>query len=168
MIPISFWTYFLSGSVFIADSCFQIICYYCWITIRHHKQLLDNLKIDQSFGWRRLIVKLKIINLIKRQNKFSHRIMKYNKFWCKYYFIMMIHLFPIHIIVSQQVLFGNANFLFQVVLIIASFMTTIIIVLSPVLSSFLSKEIRNFSEKLIKIQFNRHLNLDIKTKLQVR
>ena len=106
--------------------------------------------------------------MIKRQNKFSHRIMKYNKFWCKYFFVMMIHLIPMHIIVVQQFLFGNANFLFQVVLMIASFMTTIVIVLSTVLSSSLSKEIRNFGKKLIKIQFNKHFNLDIKTKLKVR
>ena len=168
MIPISFWVYFLSATIFLSDACFQIICYYCLITIKHYNQLLDNLKIDQSFGLRRLIIKLKIINLIKRQNKFSHRIMKYNKFWCKYFFIMMIHLIPIHILVVQQFLFGNANFLFQAVLMIGSFMTTIVIIISTILSSFLSKEIRNFSKKLIKIHFNRHLNLDIKTKLQVR
>ena len=168
MIPISFWVYFTAGIMLISAVCFQIICYYCLITIKHHNQLLDNLKIYQSFGWRRLIVKLKMINMIKRQNKFTHQIMKYNKFWCKYFFIMMIHMIPMHIIVVQQFLFGNANFLFQVILIIASFMTTIVIVLSSVLSSSLSKEIRNFSKKLIKIQFNRYLNLDIKTKLKVR
>ena len=84
MILISFWCYFTSGTMFISAACFQIICYYCLITIKHYNQFLDNLKIDQSFGWRRLIIKLKMINLIKRQNEFSHRIMEYNKFWCKY------------------------------------------------------------------------------------
>ena len=146
MIPISLWFYFISGTILISDACFQIICYYCLITIKHYNQLLDNLKIDQSFGLRRLIIKLKIINLIKRQNKFSHRIMKYNKFWCKYFFIMMIHLIPIHILVVQQFLFGNVDFLSQLIFIITSLMAAILIVSSSVLTSFLSKEIRNFSK----------------------
>ena len=168
IILIGFWIYFLSGSMYISNICFQMICYYCLITIKYNNQLLDNLKIDQSFGWRRLIIKSKMINLIKRQNEFSHRIMEYNKFWCKYFFIMMIHLLPYHIIIVQQFFFGNGNFLSQIVFMITSFITTILIVLPTVLSSLLSKELRNFSKKLIKIQFNRNLNLDIKAKLKVR
>ena len=156
MIPISFWGYFVSGTMLISATCFQMICYYCLITIKHYNQLLDNLRIDQSFGWRRLIVKLEIMNLIKRQNKFSHWIMKYNKFWCKYFFIMMIHLIPAHIIAVQQLLLGNVSSLLKVILLIGSIFATIVIVFS------------SFSKKLIRIQLNRYLNLDIKTKLKVR
>ena len=167
MILISFWVYFMTTTMFISAACFQIICYYCLITTKHYNQLLDHSKTDQSFGWRRLDIKLKIMNLIKKQNKFSHQIMKYNKFWCKYFLIMMIHLIPTHILIVQQLLLGDINFLLKVILLIGSTFATITIVLSSLLSSFLVEEIRNFSKKLIRIQFNRYLNLDIKIKLKV-
>ena len=169
MIPITFWVYYLSGTILISNICFQMICYYCFITIKSYNELMDKLIINEFSGsGSRRFIKLKIMNLIKRQNKFCYRIMKYNKFWGKFFFIMMSHLIPTHLIILQQLLFGNVTFGFKVILMISCLIGAIMILLSSLLSSFLVKEIRNFSKKLIRIQFNKYLNLDIKTKLKVR
>ena len=174
MISTLFWfsltifvTYFISGTIIISSACFQIICYYCLINARCFNQLISNYKTDLSFGWKRLFLKLKFKHLFNQQNQFSIRILKYNKFWSKFYLIMMIHVIPCNIILLQQVLYGKLSLQLKILFWVCFFYQTIFIMFSSLFVCLLNKSMILLSLKLIQFQFNPHLNFDINTKIKV-
>lgn len=119
--------YFLTGTVLVSCLCFQIITYHSLIITLYYNQFRD-FKSNMSYGFKRTIVKLKIISMIKQQNEFSIRISKYNKFWKKFYMIMMIHFLPSNIICLQQALFGDLSIQLRLIFWVCIIIGMIIIV----------------------------------------
>lgn len=158
--------YFLTSTLLVTSLCFQIITYHCLIITRHYNKF-RNFQSNMSYGFKRAIIKLKIMFIIKQQNEFSIRILKYNKFWKKFYMIMMIHFLPSNIICLQQALFGDLSIQLRILFWICFFIGMIVIVSTSLFASLLSKEIKIFRKKLIQFQFDRHLSLNILTKLKV-
>ena len=159
--------YFVSGTIFTSNSCFQLICFYCFINFRYFNKLIDNFNFEMSFGCKRFIMHMKIKTLINNQNEFSIRILKYNKFWRKFYSIMMMHFLPTNIILLQQVLYGQLGFQIKILYIICFVCGIIFIVSSSLFVCLLANEVENHHKQLIQIQLRRHLNLGIVTKIKV-
>ena len=159
--------YFVCGTIFTSSVCFQIITFYCFIMSRHFNQLIRNVKIELQFGCKRFIMKLKIKNLIRNQKEFTIRILKYNKFWRKFYLIMMLHLFPANVICSQQIFFGNLSFELRFMYMMGCIIGIGFIVSTSLFVCLLAKEMKIHHHKLIQLQFDSYLNLDTNTKLKV-
>ena len=163
----AFGIYFVAGAILIPNLCFQLISYYCFLSIRFFNQLINNVKIEMNFGCKKFIMKLKIKYLIQNHNKFSIRILKYNKFWNKFYLIMLLHIFPANIISFQQVLFGSANVQLKILYASSALVGINFLISSSLFVCLLAKEIKIHHKKLIQLQYNHYLNLDIMTKLKV-
>ena len=159
--------YFVSGTMFTSNFCFQLICFYCFINFRYFNKLINNFNFEISFGCRRFIMNMKIKTLINKQNEFSNRILKYNKFWRKFYLILMMHILPANIILLQQVLYGQLGFQIKILYAICFVCGIIFIVSSSILVCLLANEIKIYQKKLIQIQLKPYLNLDTMTKLKV-
>ena len=168
-LPItSIMIYTMTGTITTASFTFEIICFYCWIQIKYYNKLINNLKDETSFGCKRFIINLKIINIIKNQTKFSVGILKYNKFWRKFYFLFLLHALPINIIGAQQTLFGHLmSYQSRILFIIGTASGIVIIISSCFIASLLTREIKIHAKKLIHLQFLPHLNLNINTKIKV-
>ena len=168
-IPILlFNNHFYSGSILTANSCFNLICFYCLLNAKYYNLMIDQFKSVLSFGWKRIIMKSKFKYLFKQQNQFAIRIKKYNKFCRNFYLIMMINFIPLHMIYLQQILFvGHLNFYINLCYLVACFTATMFIIVSCSIVCLLDKQIKLYSEKLIQIQFNPYLKLDINIKLKV-
>lgn len=168
-IPATIFTiYFLAGTLFASDLCFYLISYYCFINVKYLNQLINNLTIELSFGYERLIMKLKIKNFIKNQKQFSIRILRYNEFWNEFYFIMMLHIFPANVICIQQILFGDISFQLRIIYIICWLFGISFILLSSLSVCLLAKEMKIYHKKLIQLQCDPHFKMDIMTKLKVK
>ena len=163
----TFGVYFIGGTVFTSNMCFQIITFYCYIMSRYFNQLIYNVKIELGFGYKRFIMKLKIKNLIRNQKEFTTKILEYNKFWRKFYLIMMLHLFPANVICSQQIFFGNLSFGLRFIYMMGCLFGIGFIVSSSLFVCLLAKEMKIHHHKLVQLQFDPHLNLDTNTKLKV-
>ena len=158
----------IGGTMMTASFTFEIICFYCWIQIKYYNKLIDNIKDETSFGFKRFIINLKIRNIIKNQIKFSVRILKYNKFWRKFYFLFLLHILPANIIAVQQVLFGHLmSYQSRILFILGAIIGIVNIISSSFIVSLLTREMKIHSEKLIHLQFLPHLNLNINTKIKV-
>lgn len=163
-----FGIYFITGTSYISNVCFQITSFYCFIVARHFNQLINNLKSDvKSFRYKRFVLKLKIIKLIKDQNQFANRILNYNKFWSNYYFIITVHILPAHIICFQQALFGHLSLELKILFLIAGLIGTFVFVSISFCICLLDKQIKTFSKSLIQLQFDLHKNLNVNTKMKV-
>lgn len=57
---------FISLTIGIPNTCFQILIYYCFINTRHFNQLINDVKIQMQFGCKRFIMKLKIKILVRK------------------------------------------------------------------------------------------------------
>ena len=141
--------YFFSGLILTASSCFVLICLCCLINAKYY-----NLMINQ-FGSESLFVSKWKFKCFKQQNQFAIRIQKYNKFWRKFYLIMMFYLIPSHMIYLQQILFGEINFDDNLINICACFFATIFIMVSCSIVCLLHKQIKLYTKKLIQLQFIR-------------
>lgn len=159
--------YFIGGTIMISNFCFNIICIYCLITSRNNNKLLKKYQSQITFGWKRFIIILKLKHLFRQQEELAIRILKYNKFWRKIYFINLLHFIPGHIVILQQILFGNLNMELRFIYIMTCFFATIFIASSPLLTSFLDKQIKLYGKQLFQIQFNPHINFNINTKIKV-
>ena len=159
--------YFVSGTIFTSNFCFQLICFYCFINFRYFNKLINNFNFEMSFGCRRFIMHMKIKTLINNQNEFSIRILKYNKFWGKFYLIMMTHILPANIILLQQVLYGQLGFQIKILYAICFVCGITFIISSSLFVCLLANEVENHHKQLVQIQLRRHLNLDIMTKIKV-
>ena len=158
----------VAGTIMTAAFTFEIICFYCVIQIKYYNKLIDNVKDETSFGCKRFIINLKIINIIKNQSKFSIRILKYNQFWRKFYFLFLLHIFPANIIAVQQILFGHLmSYQSRILFILSAKIGIFTIISSSLIASLLTKEIKIHSKKLIHLQFLPHLNLNVSTKIKV-
>lgn len=170
--PITIFKFnFFGGTVLASNICFNLICFYC---------LMDAMFLNEKFNYkatcndkkvftrcRTFIMKIKLRYLLKQQNDLSNRISKYNQFWRKIFLVNMIHFIPGHIIVLQQILFGNLKMELQLIYIICCFFATLFIASSPLIVSLLYKEMKLQSKKLIQIQFNPNLNFDVNTRIKV-
>lgn len=161
-----FIVYMISGLLMFCEFCFLII-YFCWINAKYFNRKLADYKCKLIFGFKKFIMKLKFKLIFKQQNEFSIRILKYNKFWSKFYLIMMIHIIPCHIIIFQQSLYGNLNFELKIIFGILLLYQTIFIVFSSLFVCLLDNSMILLSKKLIQLQFNCAYNFDIRTKLKV-
>ena len=164
----AFAFYFIAGTLFASDLCFYLITYYCFINVKCFNQLINNLKIELSSGYKKFIVKLKIKSLIKNQKQFSIRILKYNEFWSEFYFILMLHILPSNVICIQQILFGDINFQLRIIYIICWPFGISFILLSSFSVCLLAKEMKVHHKKLIQLQVNPHFKMDVMTKLKVK
>ena len=108
---------------------------------------------------------LRIKGILKEQNKLTVRILKYNKFWSKFYMIMLMHFLPINVILFQQVLLGRISFLLRILFINCSLFGVFFIVLTSLIVCFLEKQFKNYQKILIKLQFNSKLNVNTKLKV---
>ena len=161
-----FGIYFIGGTIFITNICFQLLCYYCFINMKFYNQSV-NLDEIKSFDRPRIISKLMMNYHFKRSNEFSIRILKYNKFWSEFYLSMIIHYLPSNIILLQQVLFGELSFQLRIIFTMCfTFGITFIVSTSWFVCS-LAKEIKILTKKFIQIQINQDLNLNINTKFKV-
>ena len=159
--------YFFGGTILTSNYCFNITCIYCLISIKYFNQFIDKYETQLTFGWKRYVMRLKLKLLLKQQNEFAIRILKYNKFWSKIYMINMLHFIPGHIIILQQILFGHLNMELRFIYIMTCFFATLFIISSPLITSLIDKEMKTYCKKLLKLQFKPHLNFDINTKLKV-
>ena len=108
---------------------------------------------------------LRIKGILKEQNQLTVKILKYNKFWSKFYMIMLMHFLPINVILFQQVLLGRISFLLRILFINCSFFGAFFIVLTSLIVCLLEKQLKNYRKILIKLQFNSMLNLNTKLKV---
>ena len=170
--PITIFKFnFFGGTILVSNFCFNLICFYC---------LMDAMSLNQKFNYnathhkekvfircKTFIMKIKLKYLLKQQNHLSNRIGKYNEFWRKVFLVNIIHFIPGHIIVLQQILFGNLKMELQLIYVICCFFATLFIASSPLIVSLLYKEMKLHSKKLIQIQFNPNFNFDINTRIKV-
>lgn len=159
--------YFVGGIIMVSNFCFNIICIYCLMTARCYNELFEKYQNQVSFGWRRFIFILKLKHLFRQQEELAIRILKYNQFWRNIYLMNLLHFIPGHIVILQQILFGNLNMELRFIYIMTCFFATIFIASLPLLTSFLHKQMKFHHKQLFKIQFNPHFNFDINTKLKV-
>lgn len=110
-------------------------------------------------------MKLRVKRILNKQNELTVKILKYNKFWCKFYMIMLINFLPINIILFQQVLFGRISLLLRILFINCLLFGVIFIVLTSLIVCFLEKQLKNYRNILIKLQFNSKLNVNTKLKV---
>ena len=92
--------------------------------------LINDCELKTNFKCKKFIIKWKLEYLIKQQNQFAIKILKYNKFWGKYFFIIMLHLIPVHIITVQQILFSDSSLDLIWIHRIVCFIITIFIIFS--------------------------------------
>ena len=163
-----FNNYLFGGSIYTANVCFNMICFYCLINAKYYNKLINDCKLKSNLKYKKFIIKWKLKCLIKQQNEFAIKILKYNKFWGKYFLIMMLHLIPVHIISVEQTLFGGFNLYLNLIHAIVCIIITIFIIFSCLFVCLLNKEMKSHSKRLIQLEFNPYLNLDINTKLKVR
>ena len=112
-------------------------------------------------------VKRKMIEMIEQQHRFSVRILKYNKFWSKFYLSVIIHFLPANLICLQQFLFGEFSFQLRTIFIISYIIGIISIVPTSLYVCLLAKDLKDYGKQLYRIQFASNLNLNIKTKIKV-
>ena len=167
--PFSFiMGHIVAGTIITATFTFEIICFYCLIQIKYYNKLIDNIKNETSFGCKRFIINLKIRNIIKNQIKFSVRILKYNKFWKRFYFMFLLHILPANIIAVQQILFGHSmSYQSRILFILGAVIGIVNIISSSFIASLLTREMKIHTKKLIHLQFHPYLNLNINTKIKV-
>lgn len=159
--------YFLAATLIVPSFCFQIITYHCLVNTRYYNKLITNFKIKQQFGCKRLLMRYKIMNMIKTQNEFSIRIMKYNRFWRKFYLLMMVHYLPANLILFQQILFGDMSFELRILFVLCYLLGVLFIVSSSLFVCYLVREMKIYRKKLIKLQFDKFLKLGVSTKIKV-
>ena len=70
-----FVSYFSIGIIVLSNLCYVITCLYCLINNRYYNKKITNFKVELSFGWRRIIMNLKLKHLIKQQIRFTIRIL---------------------------------------------------------------------------------------------
>ena len=142
---------FQAGIIFTSNIFFQIVYYHCLINARYYNKMI-NFKSELSNGYKQFIVKLKILWMIKNQNRFAIRILKYNKFWNRFYLMMMLYIIPANIISVQQVCFGEIIFELKIILIISAIFGLSFILSPSLIVCLLEKEMRNHYKKLINLQ----------------
>ena len=162
-----FTSYFSVGIIVLSNFCYVIICFYCLINNRYYNKKITSFKIELSFGWRRIIMNMKLKHLFKQQIQFTIRILKYNQFWRYFYLIKMILLIPAHIFSLQQILFGHLNMQLRILYIICCLYITIFVLLSSLIACQLNTDMKIHSRNLIQLQLNPYLNIDINTSLKV-
>ena len=163
-----FPVYYLTKTLISSVICFQIICLYCFINSRYFKKSLDKLhdKINSSLTIKKSM-KIKIIKLIKKQNRFSCKILKYNKFWSKFYLIMMIHILPANLICLQQALFGHISFELKIVFYIINLLDINFYASTSLLICLLIKDFKAFGNKLFQFYYIPNLNFNVNIKIKV-
>ena len=159
--------YFLAATLIVPSFCFQIITFHCLVNTRYYNKLITDVKIEQQFGCKRLLMQYKIMNMIKAQNEFSIRIMKYNRFWKKFYLLMMMHYLQANLIVFQQILFGDMSFQLRILFVFCHLLGVLFIVSLSLFVCYLVREMKIYKKKLIKLQLNQFLKLGINTKIKV-
>ena len=163
----TFLIYFMTGETITAITCFFLICYYSVLNAKYFANEISNINNENLFGIKRLISISKIKQVIMNQSKFFKRIYDYNKFWSKFYFIMIIHFVPSNIVCLQQFLFGKLSIELRIIFIIGVVLGNISIVLLSLLICLLNKYIMINHKKLTKLQLNHNLNLTFFTKMKV-
>ena len=165
---ILFPVYYLIKTFNSSVICFQIVCFYCFINSRYFQKYLTKLlrKINSSFIAKKS-VRIKIIKLIRKQNKFSCKILKYNKFWSKFYLIMMIHILPANLICLQQALFGHLSFELRIILFITNLLGVSLYGSSSLFICLLMKDFKTFGHQLLKFYYIPNLNLNVSIKIKV-
>lgn len=159
--------YFVGGTIMLSNFCFNIICIYCLITTRYNNKLFKKYQSQITFGWKRFIIILRLKHLFRQQEELAIRILKYNQFWRKIYSINLLHFIPGHIVILQQILFGNLNVELRFIYVMTCFFATIFTASSPLLTSLLDKQMKLHRKQLFQIQFNPRLNFDINTRIKV-
>lgn len=80
----------------------------------------------------------------------------------------MLHLFPVNVICCQQVFLSkNIDMELRIGYILGCVIGICFIVTSSLFVCFLDKQMKIHHHKLIQLQFDSHLNLDLNTKLKV-
>ena len=168
-IPTSlFVLYYLIGTLITSVFSFKIICFYCFISSRYFTKLLEKLQTEMLLNSKRLQMKVQIIELIKEQNQFSTRILKYNKFWSEFYLLMMIHFLPANLICLQQSLFGDLSIQLRIIFIICYLIGIISIVSTSLIVCLLTKDMKLYGKQLLQLQFAANLSLNVKMRIKVK
>lgn len=168
-IPSGVGVIFVEFFMLIPNFLFQLICFYCLETSRQLNGSINNLKLDlRKFNFRRkFLIKTRIKIIIKQYTEISKQISKYNKFWSKFYFSMMITIFPTNLLCVQQILFGSISFDVKFMLAIFSIFGLLFIGFSSLIVCFIAKEIKRPYKSLIKFQYETRLGINVYDRLKV-
>jgi len=154
-------TYFVTFTVFYAFLYFYIVCHYCKMRFKSFHKFIDKVNQKQFFEYR-------VLNeIVNEYNDICNTIIKYNKFWKNYYFVLNYTLIPINLMLLHQSLFENIHSIILLTLILTNICCLAIHLVFNTIMASVNKESTKSFKYLQRFYLNIVSLINNKQKIQV-